>query len=152
MGKVIRVLGVDPGATMGLALIETDGVSFKGLEARVGRFDAIDSYLPGVDLVAIETFEYQGPKRARTIGQVAYGVGLAVGHCKARGARVTVIARTDVLRALKLRGNASKGACRQAVSAFLGMTFEGEHTADAGAVALVAGLRFGPDFSSVRDL
>lgn len=93
-----------------------------------------------VDGVVIESWEYQGPERARGCTSQAYASGVCVGAALGWDVAVIEITRTDVLRGLKLRATANKGAVQAAVHSFARFTSsqaQSEHTMDAVAAAVV---------------
>jgi len=149
----VFVLGVDPGETTGVALIE---------ERPDGSLHLHDTLLLGIaslpvivrwvnnrtDCAVVETWEYQGPKRARGVAYQAYAAGRAVGVLMARGFVVLEVTRTQALAAIGFtRGKkATKAAVAAwvrklvpAISPEVGAAARSEHEWDAVAVA-VAGL------------
>ena len=101
----MRVLGIDPGQQTGLVRLEEqpDG-KFRLLSARTCALDQLiqsSALAPDdVDLVVVEDWEYQGPKRARGVPHQAYAVGYVCGVLAANGCTPLRVTRTVVLSAL----------------------------------------------------
>ena len=103
----MRVLGIDPGQQTGLAWIEeSPGGTFSLLGAQTVALDALIPVCvlspahSAVDLVVVEDWEYQGPKRARGVPHQAFAVGYVCGVLAANGRTPLRVTRTVVLSAL----------------------------------------------------
>lgn len=144
------ILGVDPGQTTGLALIECRNTGATLLRATrevpLLGWSVLDL---GVDpdVVAIETWEYQGQLRARGVAHQAYAAGVAMG--RAHGHTIVTMTRTQVLAAVGLQRGRSgrfKAVPKRMVAEWMAKLLGGEEAArsehewDAVAVAVaVAG-------------
>jgi len=142
------VLGVDPGKRTGVALLEVAGNIFRVNTLAVmesEEFLAWGRHLMQTstpDIAAVEDWSsYTGPRGRKGAAQAAYATGYAVGAILANGLprdRLVTLPRPTILAGLRLKPNASKGACQSAVCGVLGLRGEvNEHVADAAAAAIV---------------
>lgn len=159
MSHTFRLLGVDPGNRTGLAAIDVVGsnvgapatsiafvcsttVDLAGLSAAVLRLEADSRTLGLRFFAAVESWQWQGPKRARGVPHAAFAAGYASGTLAARGIEHVLVTRTEALRGVGLRTSANKAAARRAAHALLPGFTGDEHAADAAIVALGSVGRF----------
>lgn len=144
----LTVLGVDPGKQTGVACLEVAGGRFKINALSVMRDDEFTTWMrnrmqmSAPDLVAVEDWSsYAGPRGRKGASQAAFATGYTVGTVLSAGLaadRLVMLPRPTVLAGLRLKPNASKAACREAVQLLLGLAGEiNDHVADAAAVAIV---------------
>ncbi len=153
------VLGVDPGATTGFAVLDDeDGLrilhawSATPLErACTEMAQALNAWAP--DLVAVEGWEMQGAHRARGACEQAWAAGQLVGWLRAIGWSPVVLRRqADVKPTLGMRRNAPKELARGIMA---GRIIDvprctNSHELDAAAVAYAAYIT-NRDGHSVKD-
>lgn len=136
-------IGIDPGRHLGIARVEIGPklvvimcdtwTDLSGL-IQLGRMHA--NLVPPVR-VAVEGWEYQGPKKSRGVPHQAEAYGMVVGVLKAFGVPYVTVKRGQVLSSLSLKRNAKKAAVKARIRALTsGARPSNDHEADAVAIAI----------------
>jgi hypothetical protein len=142
------VLGLDPGASTGTALVFVGPVApFRLLRSAVVPDDKLYELLTeiraslAVDLVAIEGYEIHHKRGLRGHGYAAAAYGYTLGLVSAvfPDTPCVIIKRTDVLSGLGLSRTASKRCCRETVMGLVNTRGQVPdlHVADAIATAII---------------
>ena len=130
-------LGIDPGKQLGVARVRIERSLVVIDCATLASVTELREHLELVERVAIEWWEYQGPKKSRGVPHAAEAAGRVAGYLDAIGVSYTVVKRGDVLTRVGLTRSAKKEAVRRTIRALTnGACPSNDHEADAVAAAI----------------
>jgi Holliday junction resolvasome RuvABC endonuclease subunit len=134
----VILLGIDPGKKMGVARVRVER-SVVVIDCHtIEDVTELGEHLVLVEHVALEWWEYQGPKKSRGVPHAAEVAGRVAGYLDAVGTPYTAIKRGQVLSGLNLRRSAGKDQVYQTIRALTsGACPRNDHESDAVAVAIV---------------
>ncbi len=143
MSRSLFAVGIDPGATIGVAAVGMTS-TIRILEtASLGSVRELHRWLSNYgtpDILAVEWWVYQGPKRAKGVPEAAEACGRVAGLLEYVSRDYTCYTRAEVLQSLALKSNANKGTLIKRLVALADIDPRrlpaNDHEADAAAVAI----------------
>lgn len=147
----MRVIGYDPGATIGMAVLDVDGHRARLVDARVSRDTSCvegDLTLWAPDLVAVETVSHVYPRArfsarmASAISNASLVAGRILGAAEGLGIPTVEVTAATWRKAIVGSGTASDARVKAAIlGRIAGVPRCSAHVRDAAGVALFAALR-----------